>query len=418
MKRKKNLTMLLSFCLGAVLFISTAFADVVSKTGYDQFKDAIKNTMGSLEKGYDSFTAETALSIKDNDKTLMTNTSTIKYDMANSRMEEVSIQQCTGNRNERYYSYRDNWCNIYNRYTDEDTYYINEYENEMKDAVKFDNFFEDEDAQYIERIFDAMIGNLKEYVIVGENSDGSKEFSGKLSDAQIPALINAVTAYAAKQSVFDDQGANNEFEIPAIKSDVFVKEISGRANTDEAGIIENLFAELILSGSEKDGTEHELKLEMVFKIYNINSTSVVRPDLTGKKVEKNVVKTEPDRYVSEKYLGKWKNDIIIEESNEFVKIGERVIEITSIDDSYVYGTYTEIYKEEYADYDSGENNYSFKADMYENKGELESTDSSGNVLENGFIYFGEGRIECRISIEEAIDSNMLYNPTFNKVFEE
>jgi len=62
--KKKNLTMLISFCIGAVLFVSTAFADVVSKTGYEQFKDAIKNTVGSLAEEYDSFTTETGLSVK------------------------------------------------------------------------------------------------------------------------------------------------------------------------------------------------------------------------------------------------------------------------------------------------------------------------------------------------------------------
>jgi len=41
-------------------------------------------------------------------------------------------------------------------------------------------------------------------------------------------------------------------------------------------------------------------------------------------------------------MGKWKN-VVIEESDRFVKIGERIIEI---DSDYVYGTYTEIYKDE------------------------------------------------------------------------
>jgi len=50
---------------------------------------------------------------------------------------------------------------------------------------------------------------------------------------------------------------------------------------------------------------------------------------------------------------------VIEESDRFVKIGERIIEITSFDSDYVYGTYTEIYKDEYADYGSS-NSYSLK----------------------------------------------------------
>lgn len=290
MKRKKNLAMLLSFCIGAALFMSTAFADVISKTGYDQFKDAIKKTVENLSEGYDSFTTEVALSIKDNDKVLMTNSAVAKYDMVNSRMEDISTTEFAGIKNESNYTYRDNWMSIYHGYNDKDTYYVNEYEKEMKDAVTIRNFFEDEDAQYIERIFDALIGNLKEYVVVGENSDGSKEFSGKLSDAQIPALVNAVTAYVAKQTVFDSHMERSEIGVPNLKSDIFVKEIRGRANVNGDGIIENLFGELIISGSEEGGTKHDLKVELVFKVYNINSTTVEKPDLTGKNVEKSIVR--------------------------------------------------------------------------------------------------------------------------------
>jgi len=49
--KKEDLTMLISFCIGAVLFVSTAFADVVSKTGYEQFKDANKEYSGKPCRG-------------------------------------------------------------------------------------------------------------------------------------------------------------------------------------------------------------------------------------------------------------------------------------------------------------------------------------------------------------------------------
>jgi len=94
------------FCIGAVLFVSTAFADVVSKTGYEQFKDAIKNTVGSLAEEYDSFTTETGLSVKDNDRILAANYAIEKYDMVNSRREEVSTSEWGGIKTSNYYSYR------------------------------------------------------------------------------------------------------------------------------------------------------------------------------------------------------------------------------------------------------------------------------------------------------------------------
>jgi len=87
----------------------------------------------------------------------------------------------------------------------------------MKDAVRINNVFEDEDFEYIERIFDALIGNLKEYVVVTEDADGNKEFSGKLSDAQIPAVVNAVIAYAAKKLYLTNRKDRMELTFLSLK---------------------------------------------------------------------------------------------------------------------------------------------------------------------------------------------------------
>jgi len=62
-----------------------------------------------------------------------------------------------------------------------------------------------------------LIGNLKEYVVVTEDADGNKEFSGKLSDAQIPAVVNAVIAYAAKKTVFDESQDRMELTFLSLK---------------------------------------------------------------------------------------------------------------------------------------------------------------------------------------------------------
>jgi len=138
---------------------------------------------------------------------------------------------------------------------------------------------------------------------------------------------------------------------------------------------------------------------------------VEKPDLTGKKVEKTVVQNGYNSNALQKYMGKWKNDIVIEESDRFVKIGERIIEITSFDSDYVYGTYTEIYKDEYADYGSS-NSYSLKANINEERGRLEITDASGNVTE-GYMYLEMGRIDFYIPSEKP--EKDVYNPIFNKV---
>ena len=54
MKVNKKTVMVLSFCLGLALFVTTAFADIVSKTGYEQMKDSIKFTAESFSEKLDS----------------------------------------------------------------------------------------------------------------------------------------------------------------------------------------------------------------------------------------------------------------------------------------------------------------------------------------------------------------------------
>lgn len=416
MKTKKRLTILLSFCLGAALFMSTAFADVFSKEGYDQFKDAIKYTCEKLSGDYDSYTSEVALSIKDNDTLIMSNAVIAKVDMVNGKRENISTDEYGNGKKESYYYYEDTKCSI-RKDSDKDTYYLYEYENErdVKDISDFNNPFEEEEAEDIEKIFDALIGNLKHHVIVKENNDGTKEFSGTISDAQIPALINAVTSFFFKQAVSGSNLGDDEF-IPNLKDDVFINTVSGNAGVNNDGIIDNLFASFVLSGKDENGVEHKLTFEAVMKIYNINSTFVTKPDLTGKEVEKDVVKSDPNAYISGKYLGKWKSDIVIEKHDSFIKIGEKFVEITAIDDRYVYGKYYEVYKEEYAEYAEGKRDFEFKLDTEEDWTRFEGVDASGNPID-GFIWFERGYINMYINGDIRSEEEV-YNNQFNKVFEE
>ncbi|NLP14487.1 MAG: hypothetical protein GX383_08480 [Clostridium sp.] len=414
MKTKKRLTILLCFCLGAALFMGTAFADVLSKEGYDQFKDAIKDTVAAISEGYDSYTAELAYSIKDNDKLLMLNTEISKRDLANGKAEDISTEEYGSGKKPSYYYYEDTTCSIHKN-SDDNSYYMYEYEKE-KEVWRPENPFKEEEFEGIEQIFDALIGNLKNHVIVKENNDGTKEFSGTISDNQIPALINAVTSYLFKQTV-SDYGLGNEEMIPYLKDDVFINSVSGNASVNKDGVIDNLFASFILNGKDEDGVEHELTFEMVIKLYNFNSTTITKPDLTGKKVEKNTIKNYPKINISNKYLGKWKNDIVIDENNSFIKIGERFIEITSIDEQYIYGKYYEEYKEEYAEYAADKKEFEFKVDAKDDMSRFEGINTSDDSV-SGFIWFEGGYIEFFMDNDTRMWNQGHFNRQYNRVFEE
>ncbi|NLD48606.1 MAG: hypothetical protein GX660_15700 [Clostridiaceae bacterium] len=416
MRKNKKLIMLLSFCLGAAIFITTAFADAVSTSGYEQLKDAFKHTTKSLSKDLDSFTLEAAYSLKDNNKVLVSMNATSKHSIKDNRKEDISTAQ-TSQIKETNYSFTDEKRNIsYNR--SEDTYYVYNYMEPNADSAKFDDPFDSEQFKDVEKIIDALLGNLRDHVIVSKNPDGSKEFSGSISDSQMPALVNAVSTYFFKQTITPGLSNSKEITFPELVNDIFIKSVSGRASVNNDGIIDNLFASFILSGQDKDGNDHEISLEAVFKVLNINETSVESPDLTDKKVvEKKVDNSSWESAVTEKYLGKWKCDIVLDDADKFVKIGEKYVEITSIDDKNVYGRYYEVILDENSSHAKNRKDFEFKAKIDEYRGGSFESTNLGDKKETGSVYFNPGLISFHISYVDSFPE-YVYNSDFSKVFED
>ena len=364
MNKKKRFLVLLSFIVGTVMFATTAIADIASKSSYEQFKDSIKTTLESLTGGVESFKYEGAHTIKIDDFVLESESDTEKVYYVNFKNKNI-LKVTKDSNGGNYYSYNEKNIQI-NWSPDSDNYYLYRYNNQNDNRdyhYKFDNPyykpgplenpFKEEGAKDFERIIDAFVGNLKDHVIVVQNEDGSKSFSGSLRDSQIPALINALTSYLAKRSMVDNNyGYNESFydykRLPKLVDNIYVKSIRGDAKTNEQGIINDFNASLVLTGDDEDGQQHTLTMEVVFKVSGINSTVVERPDITGKTIGNQV---NPDFHIEaeipQKYVGKWKNDIVIDENDSFEKIGERILEIKSIDSEYVYGEFHSEYMEGY-----------------------------------------------------------------------
>ena len=71
MKLSKKTMTVLSFTIGACVFVSTAFADMVLGSGYDRLKSSAKTTAAQMEKGLNNYTIEALFTLKDNDQTLL-----------------------------------------------------------------------------------------------------------------------------------------------------------------------------------------------------------------------------------------------------------------------------------------------------------------------------------------------------------
>jgi hypothetical protein len=253
-------------------------------------------------------------------------------------------------------------------------------------GVFFSNPFKEEYADDFEKIADAVVGSLKDHVVVTENSDGSLGLAGSLTELQIPSLVNAVASLQMKQEFNGNQ--NNP---PRLTRDVFVKEVKGTAKVNKDGVMENILGSAVLSGKDEQGTVHDITVEILVKLSDINSTTVNKPDPTGKKVVKNTARNEaPGNEISnpEKFIGKFKNDILIEKDNKFVKVGERCIEITQFDNQTVTGRYYEVYKPEFEAYATTERDFKFNAQKPDvvNVSGFEYTTESGS---KGNIYLDQ-----------------------------
>jgi hypothetical protein len=422
MKPNKTALTALSFATGALLFVATALADMAIGSGYDRLKNAIKHTAAQMEQGLDNFTLESMLTLRDNGQTLMQSSTVEKIDNGKRASERSHMTQVAGNTVSSSYSYDDPEVSVWKNVLRDDKYYYMEYGDDQgrKNWKTYENPFSEKGAPEVEKIIDALVGNLKDYVQVEERPEGGRMYSGSLSEAQVPALLNAVSSFAMKQ--FLDSYRTGEVRMPELESDVYIVKIAGKAMENKAGILEYLSGDIAVSGKDKSGVQHELSLNVVFKLSDIGSTKVAKPALTGENVEK----VSFFGGFSSKYVGKYKNDIVIEKDGQFVKIGERILEITSVENDRLTGKFYEIVKPGFeAEYpDKYDFTFEYVQNPYQPMSFFTYTNAKGEK-ENGQIHLGSyGKVYLDVNIEIIGENSTrsLHKPyfdtEFHRVFEE
>ena len=248
-----------------------------------------------------------------------------------------------------------------------------------------------------------------------KKTDGGKELSGSIKDAQIPALVNAVTSYMIKRETVFIPGPGEEQVMPSITKDAYVKEIDGKMVVDKDGLIQNLMGTATIYGKDEQGKEHTLTVELLVKVSNINSTVVSKPDLSGKEVEKSIINKYGNKLEKpEIYLGKYKADIVIEKDGEFKKIGERIINIKHSDDKSIGGTYHEEYAEGYKDYQKKISDIEFDA-KYEEDGYYNAEFNVEGSSDKGHINLNIG--EAKFYFGMPTGDGQWHSDEFNRVFE-
>ncbi len=459
MKLKKKALISLSVAVGVAVLATTALVGAVNESAYTQLKNAVKTTSAKVAAEDGNFTQNTVVTLMDNGVVLLRTTSSSKA--AGSANEQSSVTETKGGTTQTTYSFYNASKNIYyDSYSD--TYFVNEWTSPMvgasdssgaplldakgyavDSATNYDTQdpLAQENVKDLERILDAFVGNLKDYVSVTENADGSRTFTGSLSDTQIPALINAIASFATKQyltsngmaqpmTAVDSTGVmiegktdpdgvvypnatENRYGLPSLTGDIFVKSVSGTATTDADGVLTGGDLAVVLSGTDADGVAHDLSLRIQASMTGIGTTVVTEPDLTGKKVQ--ITKNDPgvvqDKLTAE-FVGTYRNDIVTKIDGAFAKIGERTIVIESITADTVKGSYTETFNDGVEGYvpltftfeapNSGYFNINFTY-----------TDANGTLI-GGNMYFDATNASIQF---QPMDSKGVTNSTFPRVFD-
>jgi hypothetical protein len=206
--------------------------------------------------------------------------------------------------------------------------------------------------------------------------------------------------------------------MPNLSEDIYIKEVTGTALINRDGILENLLATATLAGKDTGGQTHDISIEILLKVKDINATSVAKPDLAGKTVVKQEGKIsllQPGTLNPQKFIGKYKNDILIEKDGKFVKIGERYLDITQLDNSAVSGKYYEEYKEGYDSYASQKRDFAFQATFNKDSrnAEFHISGESNNGI-NGNIYIDEYTAKIHFYLNLPY-RELGYDPMFSPV---
>ena len=413
MKLNKKTATIMSFAIGTIMFTTTAMAQVLTKSGYDQLKDSVKYTAETCTTKSSSYTTDMSFVVKDNSTVIYSEKSLSKVDVSNGAKEDVSTR-LDGSDKTGEYRYEDKNGYI-NKDNGQNIYYTSEYKKPIKSAVP-GNPFKEKGAADMEKIADAIVGNLKDSVVVTENSDGSKNLAGSLSESQIPALINAVVSLQSKNE-FTNRSNNENSVVPKITNDIFVKEVKGNMVTNKEGFIQSVLGTGVISGKDEKGKEHKLTFELLGKVTNVNSTKVNRPDLSGKKVEKNIERDYSKLSNPEKHIGKYKTDILIDKGGKFEKIGEKFVDVTAVDDKGVSARYYEEYAKGYESYATNKKDFKFDAkfekDQYNAR--FNASSSSNNAIK-GNISIDPASSKINFSVDGNRSGNMVSDDQYSKIF--
>ena len=331
MKLKRSGMAVAAVALGVLVLTTSAFADVLAGSGYMGLKNAVKATSKFAAKDANSYTMNASFTLKEGDTVYAEQSETRKINVKTQQEEMVYESRDYSN-----YNYSDAEMNVW-RGGEMDNYNVTIFKGKHE-VTRYEDCFEEEYSKDLERLADAFAGSLQDVVQV-EEASGGKVFTGNVDSSQIPMYLNALASLGVKYSFLDDYTLN-EYNLPAIKNDIYVSSASGKAVTNKDGILTDAVFTAEFKGKDETGEEHTLEMEILFSLTDINSTVIEKPDITNAEIYEESAASDYSIDVSEADCGKYVRMITDVRDGKRVKTGEHVLEITGVSENTITGTFT------------------------------------------------------------------------------
>ncbi|TMV44958.1 hypothetical protein FE783_31035 [Paenibacillus mesophilus] len=300
---KKWIAMGAGLGVGAIMLTVSGLTAMAGASGYDAWKSALKQT-----KTASSIAGTVQVAITDNGTKLAGVEAAFKKGDSGAASAEVKLDSGSAAQGLKVYL-QDGKAVL--KADNSDVYQVAEHGKEDGKGgpgwkrgsgdFKPDPAF----AEGVERVFDALAGNLKDRVELETNADGSKRVSLHLSGNQVPVAVNAIGSFVIgnvaggghwdhekQTSTGKESGAHALFtpdmkpNLPKLTQDIRIEEIKLDATIDKNNYFDDKSVEVRIAGKDAAGAAHSVTIKAAVDLNGVNATKADSVDLTGKKVEK------------------------------------------------------------------------------------------------------------------------------------
>ncbi|WP_276356909.1 hypothetical protein [Cohnella caldifontis] len=293
--KKKVMMLGVGLTIGSALVATSAFAGIGEAKGYEAYKTALKTTAAVA-----SSTDRVTLSMRDNGTELLNVSTTVKSDQtAGTASGQAEIK--AGSVSQTFEFYQQDGKHVF-KAGGSDTYEVMEDRSreewkEHEQALRDPAF-----SAEMEKVVDALVGNLKNQFDIQSEADGTSTIDAKLTGSEIPAAVNVIGSLFVKEGLSGKHADRWDRHSPAkdalgldipqiaerfpkLTQDVNLDEIELHAVIDENDIVSSQEIDFTVSGKDASGKSHEVVIRAAVETTGLGATTPDTIDLTGKKIE-------------------------------------------------------------------------------------------------------------------------------------